>query len=85
MSSYTLFELGKILILTSYIYKLAKNFQCLINEIIKNIKNVTNLIFLLNILLKISNDIIYLYYVFYLVFHLVSNKYLLLNYYYIYL
>lgn len=35
VSAYTLYELGKILIPTSYIYKLAKNFQCSIDEIIK--------------------------------------------------
>ena len=35
VSSYTLYELGKILIPTSYIYKLAKKFECSIDEIIK--------------------------------------------------
>ncbi len=35
VSAYTLYELGKILIPTSYIYKLAKKFQCSIDEIIK--------------------------------------------------
>ncbi len=35
VSTYTLYELGKILIPTSYIYKLAKNFKCLIDKIIK--------------------------------------------------
>lgn len=35
VSSYTLYELGKILIPTSYIYKLAKKFECSIDGIIK--------------------------------------------------
>lgn len=36
VSAYTLYELGKILIPTSYIYKLAKKFQCSIDYIINN-------------------------------------------------
>lgn len=36
VSAYTLYELGKILIPTSYIYKLAKKFQCSIDDIINN-------------------------------------------------
>lgn len=36
VSSYTLYELGKILIPTSYIYKLAKKFECSIDYIINN-------------------------------------------------
>lgn len=35
VSSYTLYELGKILIPTSYIYNLSKKFECSIDEIIK--------------------------------------------------
>lgn len=36
VSSFTLYELGKILISTSYIYKLAKKFECSIDYIINN-------------------------------------------------
>ena len=35
-STYTLYELGTILIPTAYIYKLAKKFNCSVDEIIKN-------------------------------------------------
>lgn len=35
VSSYTLYELGKILIPTEYLYKFSRKFKCSINEIIK--------------------------------------------------
>ena len=36
VSAYTQYELGIILIPTVYIYKLAKKFNCSVDEIIKN-------------------------------------------------